>query len=132
MRKRIVIIRIPPTLSLEILGGLIGPNTGSNSAQNTANILGVFLDFLGCLMYSLIFWGFLILPKWLINDSRHIPILFGSFMELPKCSPNLAPYTLYSNHIHYGNIFKSYYFSYLNLLEIQNVQLFDTTGHQHC
>ena len=41
------------------------------------------------------FFADLIIPKWLINDPGHIPILFGSLLELPKCSPNLAPYTPY-------------------------------------
>ena len=35
------------------------------------------------------FLGVFIIPKWLINDFGHIPILFGSFLELPNKSPNL-------------------------------------------
>ena len=37
----------------------------------------------------------LIIPKWLTNVPVHIPICFRWFMELPRCSPNLASYTLY-------------------------------------
>ena len=32
----------------------------------------------------------------------------------------------------YGNILKTYYFSYLNILEIQNFPNRYTTGHQKC
>ena len=39
--------------------------------------------------------GVLIIPKWPTKASRHIPTLVGSFWGLPKCSPNLAPYTPY-------------------------------------
>ena len=35
--------------------------------------------------------GVLIIPKWLILTSGHIAILFGSFLDFPKCSPNLVP-----------------------------------------
>ena len=35
--------------------------------------------------------GVFIIPKWLINDSGWIPILFGSFLELPKNQSNIDP-----------------------------------------
>ena len=62
---------------------------------------------------SIIFYGIfgvLIIPKWLIEVPGHIPIFFGSFLELRQISPNLAPYTPYlspeyfNEHItNYGN-----------------------------
>ena len=45
--------------------------------QNPAKCLGDLLVVLGLLMYfGMGFWGVLIIPKWLINDSGWIPILF--------------------------------------------------------
>ena len=32
----------------------------------------------------------------------HIPIFFGSFLELPKCSPNLDPWTPYLSPGHFN------------------------------
>ena len=49
-----------------------------------------FLVFL--IVFYYILW-FLIIPKWLFNDYWSIPIFFGWFLELPKCSPNLDPCT---------------------------------------
>ena len=66
--------------------------------------LGVFVClflFFQCfiIIYSLLFlfWGVVvvvgvvIIPKLLINDSRHIAILFGRFLELPNMWPNIDP-----------------------------------------
>ena len=61
--------------------GLLGANTGSNRAQNTANVL----NDLSCVCLLCFFsGGELIIPKWLINDSGHISKLVGSFLELQK------------------------------------------------
>ena len=38
---------------------------------------------------------FLIIPKFLIQASGHIPILFGTFLKLPKFRRNLDPRALY-------------------------------------
>ena len=57
--------------------GLIGP-------KKTANEFGDFVDFLGFLMSLWRCLWVLIIPKCLINDSGWIPILFGTFLELPK------------------------------------------------
>ena len=40
-------------------------------------------------------FGVLTIPKLQIKVPGHIPILFGWFLALPNCSPNLAPYTPY-------------------------------------
>ena len=63
-------------------------------AQNTANELGDFLFFV-FFMYARGLLGFKIIPKWVMLTPGHIPILFGSFLALPECLPNLAPYTFY-------------------------------------
>ena len=96
-----------------------------------------FLDFLGCIYFDGTF-GALIIPKWLIKVPGHIPIFFRTFLELPKCSPNLASYTPYLSPKYFktykkqgGNILKTY-FLHLNILIIQNFQKHDTTGHQTC
>ena len=41
----------------------------------------------------MVFLKVVIIPKWLIKVPGHISILFGSFLELPKISPTMAPYT---------------------------------------
>ena len=44
------------------------------------------------------FWFFLwalIIPKWLIKVPGHIPIVFGTFLELPKNRPNIDPGPLF-------------------------------------
>ena len=42
-----------------------------------------------------VYWGVLIIPKWLILTPGHIAILFGRFLELPKNRLNLDPRTPY-------------------------------------
>ena len=49
------------------------PKTGSNRAQNTANKLGGILFFLVFSIYNFGVCGCFVFPKWLINDSGHIP-----------------------------------------------------------
>ena len=60
-----------------------------------ATKLGEFVDL--SWFFKVILWYFvvLIMSTWPIKVPGHIPILFGSFLELPICSPNLAPYTPY-------------------------------------
>ena len=70
-----------------------GSKTGSNRAQNTANKLRDLLFLLGLLIIFYGIFGVLNIPKWLIKVPGHIPILFGWFLDLPKCSPNLDPCT---------------------------------------
>ena len=50
-------------------------------------------DFGCCLVVQsfLLYFGVYIIPKWLINDSWSIAILFKWFLELPKFSLNLDP-----------------------------------------
>ena len=76
----------------------------------------MFLDFLGLLVN--VFWRFfrfLIIPKWLILTLGHIPILFGSFLELPKIRRSLAPYIPHLSTKNFKNtrenpkIFETYY-----------------------
>ena len=50
-------------------GNVIGPKTGSNRAQNTTNMLSDVFFFLGFFNIVMGFMGFLIIPKWLVNDS---------------------------------------------------------------
>ena len=85
------------------------------------------VDF-SCILIEFYIFGVLIIPKWLITVPGHIPILFGSFLELQQNSPNLDPYTPYLSpetlqkilhELH--NIFTKYYFAYLNTLEPKNV-----------
>ena len=45
--------------------------------------LGDFRFSLFSMVFNVIF-GSSIIPRWLINDSGWISILFGSFLELPK------------------------------------------------
>ena len=52
-------------------------------------------------MYCGGFLGVQIIPKWLNKAPGHIPILFGSFLELPICSPNLDPCTPYFSQKHF-------------------------------
>ena len=99
-------------------------------------MLLILLGFL--IIFYCIFGGFNYF-KWRINDSWWIPILFGWFLELPKCAPNLAPYTLYLSpkmlqeyKKNYGNIFTKYYCSYLNIWEIQKSRFVEPTRHQTC
>ena len=66
--------------------------TGSNRAKITAKVLGEYLVFLICLV-NVCFWGVLIIPKWLINDSGWIAILFGTSKNVTKYGPR-APYLL--------------------------------------
>ena len=75
------------------------PKTVSNRAQNTATILSDLLFSLGFFIYVLVFWGALIIPKWLILIPGHIAILVGWFLELPKIRSNLAlgPHTYHQN-----------------------------------
>ena len=63
-----------------------------------------------------IFWmgfGDLITPKWPIKVPRHIPIFFGTVLELPKMCPNIDPrdpYLLqkyFNKYKKYGNNFKN-------------------------
>ena len=41
------------------------------------------------------FFGVLLAPKWFLLVPRHIPILFGSFLELVEYRPNIDPQALY-------------------------------------
>ena len=43
----------------------------------------------------MVFFGVSIIPKWQINDSWSIAILFGWFLERPKMWPKLDPRTPY-------------------------------------
>ena len=58
-----------PKRGLEDSYNSIGAQNGSNRAQNTANNLSDFSDFLVCLIIFHSIFGFLIIPKRLINDS---------------------------------------------------------------
>ena len=57
------------------------PKRGLIRPKNTKCVYAFFLVFLKCLEGC---FGVLILPKWLINDSGHVAILFESFLELPN------------------------------------------------
>ena len=70
-------------------------------------------------------WGDLILPKWLINDSWSIAILFGTFSERPKMWPNLDPRTPYLSPKYFKTNKKlwghpSKIFSYLRIWNSEN------------
>ena len=54
-------------------------------------------------MYSSVFFGGLIIPKWLINDSWSIAIRFGFFVTT-KMWPNMDPRSLYLS----PKVFKEY------------------------
>ena len=82
-------------------------------------------------------FGALIIPKWLIKVPRHIPIFFGSFLELRKCSPDLDLATPFCNKITSGIqgnspiIFKHITFTYPNILKIQNPQRMEAIEHHN-
>ena len=50
------------------------------------------------------YFGLLIVPKWLINDSGWIPIRFRTFLELPKLSLNLDPTIFLGTSVRHPNI----------------------------
>ena len=85
---------------------LSGPKTRSRRGQNTANILSDLMVFsvfyyIYIYIYICFVFGILTIPKGLIKVPGHIPIPFGSFLELPECSLNLAPYTPYLSQKHF-------------------------------
>ena len=86
--------------------------------------------------FWMVFWG-LIIPKWLIKAPGHIPLLFGSFLELPKCSPNLAPYTPYLSQKHFSKYKKNpqtsskHFFTYLNTSKIHDFKKWKLSNIQH-
>ena len=90
------------TLEVRELKGRVG----GLEAQEIVNIGGPIgqiirrpVDFLGFLMILVGLLWFLIIPKWPIKASGHIPILFGTFLELQKMAPNLVhgPPSYYKN-----------------------------------
>ena len=87
---------------------------GSNRAQNPEAILGDVLDFPCFLMVLQWFWGVLIIPKWLIHDSGHIPIFLGTFLELPKNRPNMDLWSL----SYYRKGFNEYQKIWKDLIEV--------------
>ena len=80
---------------------VFGPNWDSaidafEKAPTGQNNLGELLDFL---FFSIILYGIfgvLTIPKWLIKDSGHFPILFVSFLEVAKNQQKMDPQTPYS------------------------------------
>ena len=64
---------------------------GSNRANKLGDVLfcSVFCD----VMFMA--FGAFIIPKWLIKDSGHIPICFGTFLELPTNRPKMVLSTLH-------------------------------------
>ena len=76
------------------------PKTESNRAQNTANDFGVFWFFFS----NIFLWALwvLIIPKWPFKVPVHIPILFGSFLELPQ----FHQIWILGPLIYYGNTLK--------------------------
>ena len=82
-----------------------------------------------------VFLGIYIIPKWLIKVPRHIPILFGWFLELPKFSPNLASYTSLSPKCfkkykkNYGIILEKYYLCQSGTHRIPKISQFWTQKH---
>ena len=76
----------------------------------------------------------LIIPKWPINDSWWIPILFGWFLKIPKCSPNLDPWTPYVSLKYFkkykkimGTSLKHIIFTYMDCRKFVN---FGKDGHR--
>ena len=72
---------------------------GHNRAKNTATH---FTRFVWCPWFLNVFFGFLgslIVPRWLIHDSWHIPIRFGTFLELPKTDNKgtIGPFIYHQN-----------------------------------
>ena len=57
--------------------------------EDTANHLGDVLFCSGFSSVCLFFFAVLILPRWLIEVPGHVPILFGSFLELSKNRTNI-------------------------------------------
>ena len=95
------------------------------------------MDFLVFLIICYCNFGVSIIPKWLINDSWWIPILFGWFLELPAISPHLVPYTSFLCRSASRDIRKSLEASFKNIVfhispfgKSNNCRLLDTTGHQ--
>ena len=57
---------------------------------------------------------------------------FQFFHQIWPRAPRIYHQNTLKNIRKYGIILKQYYFSYLNILEIQNFQIFDPTGHHKC
>ena len=72
--RAFLLVTLPPGPFLEVLGPEIQQN-------NYTYVFGVA-------------WFFdVIIPKWLINDSRSIAIGFGTSLQRPTMLPNLEPRT---------------------------------------
>ena len=65
--------------------------------------------------------GVSIIPKWLINYSWSIAIVFGTFLERTKMRPNLDPRSphlspkYFKSTRNYGNILEKMIFTYLRI-----------------
>ena len=103
----------PPQMLLDkLIDQLIkGPERGLIRPKKRKNVRR-FVGLSWTRLVFLCFFRVLIIPKWLIKAPGHIPILFGSFLELSKMSPNLVPYNpylspkCYKKYKKYGNILK--------------------------
>ena len=80
------------------------------------------------------FWGALLIPKWLIE----VPDIFQYFLDICWNFQKSTKYWHFSHLFYvemlentrgYGDIFREYYFSYLNISKIQNFKILETTGH---
>ena len=95
------------------------------------------------LVFIMMIFGVLIIPKWLINYFWSIAIFFGTFLERPKLWPNPDPRTPYlspkfltkyknsygdifeNNHILYSAILKMLGGPSTSLFEILQLRIFD-------
>ena len=77
------------------------------------------------------FLSFIICLRWLFKACGHFAILFGTFLELPKCSPNIVQRAPYLSQKHFEkykevspNIFRNIMFTYLNISKHPKTQDF--------